>query len=261
MTGPIDITPPARRRPAQPGSSAIAGPVDVTPAAPPAPLAVAGPGPREQLVLTGRDLWLRRGDRTILAGVSVHAEPGEPLALSGPSGSGKSTLLAVLAGLISPDSGTVLLGDAAVRPGDVASRRSIGLILQGYGLIGLLTAAENVEVGLRAHGTSPREARDRAFTALGTLGLAGREHHLVEDLSGGQQQRVAVARALAAEPSVILADEPTAELDHDTRDHVLAVLLECAGDGATLILATHDPDIADQCSASLHLVDGAPAQP
>lgn len=221
-----------------------------------------GSGPGETGVpLSATGVDVRRGGVQVLTGVDVAAEPGRPLALTGPSGSGKSTLLAVLGALLVPDAGQVVLGDTVIRSGDPSIRRRIGVVLQGYGLVGLLTAQENVEVDLRAAGVPGREAVPRAFQALERVGLGGREGHLVEDLSGGQQQRVALARTLAPRPAVVLADEPTAELDHDTRDEVLELLLDYAWGGRVLVIATHDSDVAGRCDEQLHLIDGkvAPA--
>lgn len=228
-------------------------------AAPPAPLAPArwsGRAPDGALV--GSGLVVRRGSTEILRGVDARALPGRPLALTGPSGSGKSTLLAALGGLLAPDTGSVTFGDRPIRPGDPELRRDVGVVLQGYGLVGLLTARENVEVGLRVLGLPANRIGPEADRALEQVGLGDRGEHLVEDLSGGQQQRVALARVLAAAPPAVLADEPTAELDHETRDAVLALLLGYAtGDpGRVLVIATHDPDVAALCADHVRLVDG-----
>ena len=204
--------------------------------------------------LTGSGITYARGGRTILDGVDVAVRPGERLAITGPSGAGKSTLLAILAGLEAPDSGTVKLGDDVVRPGaGPALRRRFGIVFQGYGLLSLLTAAENVELVLAARKVSPRAARARAAEMLTAVGLGPRAEHLVEELSGGEQQRVAIARALAAETEVILADEPTAELDAENRERILALLLGAADRGATVLVATHDPDVWDRCDRRFHL--------
>jgi ABC-type lipoprotein export system ATPase subunit len=193
----------------------------------------------------------RRGGRTILDAVSLTARPGESLAVVGPSGSGKSSLLALLAGLESPDSGTVRR-----EPLDAP----MGLILQAYGLCGLLTAAENVEIALQrqvAAGTLTRdEVQRRAAAALGAVGLEQVAEHLVEELSGGQQQRVAIARALVDDPQIVLADEFTAELDHDSKQRVLERVLAVTDRGGIVVIATHDPQIAARCRHVLRLVDG-----
>ena len=196
-----------------------------------------------------RGLRLVRGGRVLVDGLDLDVAPGERLAVTGPSGAGKSTLLAALAGLEPPDAGTVEIG------GEVAGgrhgldlRRRVGLVLQGYGLVSVLTAAENVEVVLRDAGAA--DAAGRATAALTAVGLGRRGGHLVEELSGGEQQRVAVARALVTEPAVLVADEPTAALDAETRAAVLDLLL---GSGTAVVLATHDPAVAARCDRQLRL--------
>ena len=206
--------------------------------------------------LSADSIAYRRGGRTVLDGLSIAVEPGEIVAVVGPSGSGKSSLLAVLAGLEAPDIGTVLLDGAPLRVGDPGQRRRFGLVLQGYGLLTLLTAAENVEIALQARGVVGQEARLLAGDALTELGIAGVSRKLVEKLSGGQQQRVAIARALVTSPDVVLADEPTAELDHGSQDVVIAALQAAAEGGAAVVVATHDPEVAAQCDRALRFHDG-----
>jgi predicted ABC-type transport system involved in lysophospholipase L1 biosynthesis ATPase subunit len=184
--------------------------------------------------------------------------PGERVAVTGPSGAGKTTLLAVLSGLERPDAGTVLVaGHDPTSADPVALRRSVGLVLQGYGLVPLLTAEENVELVLRDAGTPGDDATERTAAALEQVGLAARAEHLVEELSGGEQQRVAVARALAARPAVLFADEPTAALDAATRSQVLDLVLAVAEHGVAVVLATHDPAVAARCDRELHVHAGA----
>jgi putative ABC transport system ATP-binding protein len=193
----------------------------------------------------------RRAGQLILDRVDLDVSAGDSLAVVGPSGSGKSSLLALLAGLERPDSGRVH------RPGGADLRT--GVVLQGYGLVSVLTGAENVEVPLQAGlagALAPDEVRAAAAAALEAVGLSDVADHLVEELSGGQQQRVAVARALVIEPDVLLADEPTAELDHDMKQRVVDLLLAVAGRGGIAVIATHDPEIADRCSRRLRLADG-----
>jgi putative ABC transport system ATP-binding protein len=203
-------------------------------------------------LLEGRALAYSAGGRQILAGVDLTVEPGERVAVVGPSGCGKTTLLALLAGLAMPTEGEVRLDGAPV-VGIAGPAQGVALILQGYGLVSLLTAAENVEVGLIALGQSPREAAAGAAAALALVGLTPHSDQLVEELSGGQQQRTAVARALAQQPRLLIADEPTAELDPAWRALTVARLLEVPEKGGALVLATHDPEVAARCSRVLDL--------
>jgi putative ABC transport system ATP-binding protein len=200
----------------------------------------------------------RRNGREILADVSVRALAGEALAVTGPSGSGKSSLLAILAGLEQPDDGLVTVDGAPV---DGFVPDGFGLVLQGYGLVSVLTAAENVEVVLQGRGLARAEVRDRAQAVLEAVGLEDVVDHLVDQLSGGQQQRVAVARALAVEPAVLLADELTAELDAETARHVMHLVMGVARRGGVVVIATHDDAVARACHAELRLVDGRVAVP
>jgi putative ABC transport system ATP-binding protein len=195
-------------------------------------------------LLEARGLRFERGGRTILEQVDVDLGPGECLAVVGPSGSGKTSLLALLAGLAQPTAGTVAVDG---RPVTEISHADLAVVLQGYGLVSLLTAAENVEAALRAAGRDPAEAIEAAADALGALGLGGHEEQLIEELSGGQQQRVAVARALALRPQLLIADEPTAEQDKASRQLVLDRLFEVRHRDGSLVLATHDPEVAERC--------------
>jgi putative ABC transport system ATP-binding protein len=205
--------------------------------------------------LEARDLTYRRDGQQILAGVSVAVHPGERLAVTGPSGSGKTSLLTLLAGLDGPSSGEVYI-DGTRLTGVAGPRQGVALVLQGYGLVSLLTAAENIEVALRAAGWAPPRAAVAAREALSQVGLDAHADQLVEELSGGQQQRTAVARALALEPKLLIADEPTAELDPASRTLALARLLEVATGGGALVLATHDPEVAERCDRVLDLRPG-----
>ena len=190
-----------------------------------------------------------RGGRTVLDQVTVTALPGESLAVMGPSGSGKTSLLALLAGLERPDGGSVERDPSA----------RIALVLQGYGLVGVLTAAENVEAPLQA-GVAGRlsrdETRERSRGALAAVGLDELADHLIEELSGGQQQRVAIARALVVEPTVVFADELTAELDHEWKHVVTSLVLDVAHRGGIVVLATHDADLARRCDRVVRIADG-----
>ena len=206
------------------------------------------------LALTGTDLRYTVGDRTIFNGISVQASSGRMLAVRGPSGSGKSSLLTVLGGLIAPSGGIVALDETPVTPSsNLAVRRRFGFVLQGYGLVAALTARENVAVVLQAAGVPRAEVRTRVQDVLEQVKLAPVADHLIEDLSGGQQQRVAVARALVTAADVILADEPTAELDADNRQLIVALLIERARTGAAVVIASHDPDVVAACDDVLDL--------
>jgi putative ABC transport system ATP-binding protein len=206
------------------------------------------------VVLTGTDLRYLVGNRTIFDGISVRASCGRVLAVRGPSGSGKSSLLAILGGLVAPAAGAVTLDGAPVAPNsDLALRRRFGLVLQGYGLVAALTARENVAVVLQAAGVPRAEVRSRVQDVLERVGLAAVAEHLVEDLSGGQQQRVAVARALVTAADVLLADEPTAELDAENRGLIVSLLVERARTGAVVVIASHDPDVVGACDEVLDL--------
>ncbi|MFI7700896.1 ABC transporter ATP-binding protein [Nonomuraea sp. NPDC049480] len=209
---------------------------------------MAPPGP----ALSCHALSCRAGGRTIIQDLTLELARAERVALMGPSGSGKTTLLTTLAGLLPPASGRVLVGGVPLdeQPG---LRAGLALVFQSYGLLSVLTAAENVEVALRAAGLPPREAVRLAAEALVRLRVSKFADHLVEELSGGQQQRVAVARALALRPRVLLADEPTAEQDATHRALVLDELLAVTGEGTTLVIATHDPEVAGRCDRVIEL--------
>jgi putative ABC transport system ATP-binding protein len=213
------------------------------------------------MTLSGRGLGFRVGDRAIVEGVDVDAHPGQLLALCGPSGAGKSTVLALLGGLLVPHAGTVTLDGAPVRVGDLAVRRRVGLVLQGYGLVSALTGRENIAIALQARKLDRDEVRTRTAAVLDQVGLTDVADHLIDDMSGGQQQRVAVARALACAPDVLLADEPTAELDAENRERVVALLTAHARTGATVVIASHDPDVVDVCDARLELDGGRVVAP
>jgi putative ABC transport system ATP-binding protein len=202
------------------------------------------------LTLEGRDLVVERAGRRILDRASMTVAGGERVAVTGPSGAGKTTLLHVLAGLERPDTGTVRIGGAR------QAGERVGIVFQGHGLVSLLTAAENVELALQAERLARAEVRQRAAAALHAVGLGPGHDRLVEELSSGQQQRVAVARALVVRPGVLLADEPTAELDAGTRDAVLDLLLAAAGYGAAVVLATHDLNLAARCDRQVRMLAG-----
>jgi len=207
--------------------------------------------------LVGAGLCFDVAGRRVLDEVSVVAEAGRILAVTGSSGSGKTTLLSLVGGLAEPSA-----GEATLDGGPVMTRRreplpGTAFVLQSYGLVPTLTAGENVAVALRARGVAPAEAAQRAQEALGRVHVDELAERLVSELSGGQLQRVAVARALVVEAVVLLADEPTSELDEANRDLVVARLREEADRGAVVLLATHDPAVAAECDDEIHLVDGS----
>lgn len=203
-------------------------------------------------MLDARGLSYRRDGQQILTGISLSVASGQSLAVTGPSGSGKTTLLAILAGMTAPTTGTLLIDGQPLtrftRPAD-----GVSVVLQGYGLVALLTAAENVEVALWAAGRSPAAARSEARAALELLSLLPQAAQLVHQLSGGQRQRTAVARALALKPRLLIADEPTAELDPAARGEALDRMFAVVQDGAAMVLATHDPEVSERCDQILDL--------
>jgi putative ABC transport system ATP-binding protein len=202
--------------------------------------------------LTGVTKTYQKGRATVtaLAGVDLMIADGEWLAIQGPTGHGKSTLLQLLGGLDRPTEGSVELGGrdlAALRESELTKFRatSIGFIFQTFNLIPTLSARENVEAALVPLAVPAAQRRARAAQALAELGLGDRQRHLPPELSGGQQQRVAIARALVKEPAVLLADEPTGNLDETTRDEIIGLLAKLWQDRElTLVLVTHDSAIA-----------------
>jgi putative ABC transport system ATP-binding protein len=197
----------------------------------------------------------------VLDGVTLTADSGRMLAVTGPSGAGKTTLLGVLGGLLPPHAGAASYDEGPVGTAQGEPRPGTALVLQTYGLVPTLTAEENLSIALRGRDVEPREAVRRATTALERLGVGDLTDRLIAELSGGQRQRVAVARALAVEADVLLADEPTSELDETNRDLVIAELRAEADRGAVVVVATHDPEVAVQCDDEVHLVDGRVAGP
>jgi putative ABC transport system ATP-binding protein len=193
--------------------------------------------------------------------VHLEVQPGEYLAIAGPSGSGKTTLLSLLGLLDSVTSGTYLLNGAEVSKLTAAERarirnREIGFVFQAFNLIGDATVAENVELPLTYRGMPAPERKARVAEALEKVGMGHRMRHFPSQLSGGQQQRVAVARAIAGKPSILLADEPTGNLDSTNGGAVMDLLAELHGEGATICMVTHDPRYAEHAQRTLHLFDG-----
>ncbi|WP_250007165.1 ABC transporter ATP-binding protein [Actinoplanes sp. M2I2] len=195
-------------------------------------------------------------DLTVLRGVSVEARPGQILAITGTSGAGKSTLLSAMAGLLIPARGEVLVDGERLTGRDQAVKLGVVLIPQDNGLAAILTAAENIAVAVIATGGTAAEARRRTAEALEPLGLSGQANQLIEELSGGQQQRTAIARGLALQGDIVLADEITSELDAANRQRVMELLRAEAARGAAVVFATHDPEAAAACDRELHLGDG-----
>ena len=197
-----------------------------------------------------------------LAGIHLNIDKGEYLAISGPSGCGKSTLLSLIGLLDTPTDGNYTLNGVAVDDIGASQRakirnKEIGFIFQAFNLIGDLNVLENVELPLTYRdGVSKAERRDRAKAALERVGMAHRVRHFPSQLSGGQQQRVAVARALVGQPSVLLADEPTGNLDSKNGEAVMAMLAELHAGGATICMVTHDPRYADFADRQVFMFDG-----
>ncbi len=194
--------------------------------------------------------------RTLLEGIDLEFRPGEVAAVSGPSGSGKTTLLSIAGGLLEPTTGTTSYADRSMWQGTGDPRPEVAFVLQVYGLIPILSARENVSVALRARGVDPREADERAEAALARFHIADLADRQVEELSGGQMQRVACARGLVVGAEVLLADEPTSELDEVNRALVLGELRQEALRGAIVVVATHDPAVVDACDRHYVLDDG-----
>ena len=196
-----------------------------------------------------------------LAGVHLEIHPGDFVAVSGPSGCGKSTLLAILGLLDTPTSGNYWLKGTQVEKLSLAARtqlrnQEIGFIFQSFNLIGDLTVFENVELPLTYRALAAAERKKRVQESLERVGMSHRGKHYPAQLSGGQQQRVAVARALAGRPSILLADEPTGNLDSTNGEAVMTLLGELHRDGATICLVTHDPRYARQARRTVELFDG-----
>jgi len=196
-----------------------------------------------------------------LSGIHMEIRKGEYVSIAGPSGSGKSTLLALIGLLDSPTDGTYVLNGQPVANLKINERsrirnREIGFIFQSFNLIGDLNVYENVELPLTYRGMPSAERKQRVQTALERVGMSHRTKHYPSQLSGGQQQRVAVARALAGSPSILLADEPTGNLDSRNAEAVMDLLRDLHQEGATICMVTHDPRFAKHAERQIHLFDG-----
>lgn len=214
-----------------------------------------------EAILAVRDLSFYYGDFRGLNKVSLDIAQNKVTAFIGPSGCGKSTLLSILGLLDTPSGGQYTLNGQAVANLDFAQRarirnREIGFIFQSFNLIGDLTVFENVELPLTYRGMSTSDRRAAAQIALEKVGMSHRVNHYPSQLSGGQQQRVAVARALVGNPSILLADEPTGNLDSKNGDAVMELLRDLHREGATICMVTHDPRFARHADRTVHLFDG-----
>jgi putative ABC transport system ATP-binding protein len=201
-------------------------------------------------------------DIAVLVDIDLDVAAGEFIALMGPSGSGKSTLLNLVAGIDQPSAGNIEIGGvdiATLSEGELADWRAanVGFIFQFYNLIPVLSAFENVELPLLLTGLSARQRRERVAQVLELVALSDRADHLPSELSGGQQQRVAIARALVSDPTLIVADEPTGDLDRTTGEEVLSLLEQLVDElGKTIVMVTHDPKAAARAHRLVHLEKG-----
>jgi putative ABC transport system ATP-binding protein len=209
-----------------------------------------------------RDYAMGREGVHALRGISLDILPGEYVAIVGPSGCGKSTLLNLLGAIDRPTSGSVAIGGRRVdQLSDAEATRfrltNIGFVFQRFYLMPALTAAENIELPLAEAGLSREERRRRARELLAYVGLADRRGHRPSQLSGGEQQRIAIARALANRPSLLLADEPTGELDANTGTEIIQLFAQLNAEGTTIVVVTHDEDLAHAAKRVVHMKDGA----
>ena len=223
-----------------------------------------GPAAPALVEIRGLTKYYQRGGEIIpvLVDINLDVYVGDYLALMGPSGSGKSTLLNLIAGIDQPSGGTIKVGGvdiARLSDADLAAWRAehVGFIFQFYNLMPVLTAFENIELPLLLTSLSRRERRERVEAALSLVSLADRAVHYPGELSGGQQQRVAIARALITDPTLIVADEPTGDLDRGTGEEILGLLERLNSElGKTILLVTHDPKAAEKAHRIVHLEKG-----
>ena len=213
-------------------------------------------------ILSARQLGKRYADRWVLKGIELDLEPGERLAILGPSGCGKTTMLNLLGGLDRPDEGSVMLEGqdlTGITPFERSRirRERVGTIFQFFHLIPTLTASENIELPLQLLRWSTSRIQERVGALLTSIGLKDRAHAWTHELSGGEQQRIAVARALASKPAVLLADEPTGNLDRASGLNILSLLSKLTQQESTaLVMVTHSEEAAKTCQKVLRLVDG-----
>ncbi len=220
-------------------------------------------GPQPLIRIRGLHKEFRRGPELIrvLTGLSLDVAPGEFVALMGPSGSGKSTLLNLIGGLDRPTRGSIVVAGrdiAALTDAELTRWRArhVGFVFQMYNLLPVLTAERNVELPLLLTDLPQAERRRRVNAALRLVGLEDRARHRPRELSGGQEQRVGIARAIVTNPTLLLCDEPTGDLDRRTGDEVLALLRALSGQGKTILMVTHDPRAAESASRLVHLDKG-----
>ncbi len=218
---------------------------------------------RDSIVQARRLRKVYRGANEVeaLRGIDLEVERGEMVAIVGPSGSGKTTLLNCLSGLDAFDGGQVVvdgqdLSAMSDRTRTAYRRDHMGFVFQAFNLLPVLSAVENVEIPLLLQNVSSRDSRRRALEMLETLGLAHRANHRPDQLSGGEQQRVAVARALVHKPAVVWADEPTGNLDTEVTQVIVELLVRMNKDGQTVVLVTHNPQVAERARRTLHMRDG-----
>lgn len=215
------------------------------------------------IVVSGLKRYFKMGDTIVKAldGVDLVVQRGEFLCLMGPSGSGKSTLLNLLGGLDNPDDGSIIVNGQEISTLDenelaAYRRQQVGFVFQTFNLIPTMTALQNVEYPMIFAGVSRQERRERARALLSQVGLADRMDHKPTELSGGQQQRVAMARGLINQPSILLGDEPTGNLDSKTGAEILDMLTDLNKNGQTLVLVSHDTRLKDYATRTINMLDG-----